>query len=152
MQEAIYDTEAAAEEDSDRALAALGVTREQVLAELQYRQAKKYQQVITRMAAAQRAGGERRRITGADGDTGAVEMMIDPISYHYWGQRLGYECWEDDAFRREYRRDNPSSRIKTLSRIMFTPSLAVQARLGREKSERGMVKSNAAMNTGLVTA
>jgi hypothetical protein len=109
----IYDSEAAAEADTDRTLALLGVTREDVLRELQYRAAKKREMMLKRMAAAQRAGGERRILRTADGDLGAVEMMIDPVSYHYWGQRLGYKCWEDEQFRREYLRDNDVARVKT---------------------------------------
>jgi hypothetical protein len=40
-------------------------------------------------------------------------MSIDAVAYHYWGQRLGYECWADPQFRREYMRDNPGVRVKT---------------------------------------
>lgn len=40
-------------------------------------------------------------------------MDIDAMAYHYWGKRLGYECWKDPQFRREYMRDNPEVRIKT---------------------------------------
>lgn len=118
-QKIVMDSEEAAEADTERTLALLGVTREQILAELQYRQRKKHALAIRRMAAAQRAAGERRAIKGAD-NGGYCEMMIDPISYHYWGQRLGYECWEDKQFRREYLRDNPASRVKTTSSATMT--------------------------------
>ena len=40
-------------------------------------------------------------------------MMIPPTSYHYWGQRLGYDCWEDEQFVREFLRDNAVCRVKT---------------------------------------
>lgn len=40
-------------------------------------------------------------------------MTIDAVAYHYWGQRLGYECWADKQFRREYMRDNPEVRVNT---------------------------------------
>ena len=36
-----------------------------------------------------------------------LTMRVDEDSYHYWGQRLGYECWKDPQFIREYKRDNP---------------------------------------------
>ena len=55
-------------------------------------------------------GGER--VNFKDGFSKA---MIDPASYHYWGQRLGYECWDDDQFMKEYLRDNPLARIKNVS-------------------------------------
>ena len=121
MPELILDSEAAADQDTERTLALMGVTRAQILAELEYRQRKKHQLAITRMAAANRAGGERRMMRDGNGrSSGYTEMMIDPISYHYWGQRLGYECWEDRQFRREYLRDNPAARVKTTSAPMMT--------------------------------
>lgn len=129
----IMDSEAAAEADTERTLALLGVTRQQVLDELAYRQRKKHAFAIRRMAAAQRAGGERRMMRDARGTSaGYCEMMIDPISYHYWGQRLGYECWEDRQFRREYLRDNPAARVKTTSSP--TLSLAGAAFLKRKQA------------------
>lgn len=32
-------------------------------------------------------------------------------SWHYWGHRLGYECWEDKTFLREFLRDNPETAV-----------------------------------------
>lgn len=112
----IMDSEQAAEADTERTLALLGVTREDILRELAYRRDQKRAQMLKRMAAAQRAGGERRILRTREGDGGEVEMMIDPVSYHYWGQRLGYKCWEDAQFRREYVRDNEVARVKTIGR------------------------------------
>lgn len=60
-------------------------------------------------------GGERVALD--DGTSGGeVTMVIDPTSYHYWGQRLGYECWSDAQFCREYLRDNPYARTKTVGK------------------------------------
>lgn len=39
------------------------------------------------------------------------KAVINGPDYHYWGQRLGYECWSDPEFVREYLRDNPDSRV-----------------------------------------
>ena len=52
-------------------------------------------------------GGERT--TGPDK---RVLFSIRPEFYHYWGQRLGYECWEDEQFVREMQRDNPEIRVR----------------------------------------
>ncbi len=60
------------------------------------------------MAAVQRERGERFR----KGDM-CPTMMIPPTSYHYWGQRLGYECWEDAQFVREFLRDNEVCRVRS---------------------------------------
>ena len=38
-------------------------------------------------------------------------LRVDPTSYHYWGQRLGYECWSNEQFIKEYGRDNPSASV-----------------------------------------
>lgn len=39
-------------------------------------------------------------------------LRITAESFHYWGRRLGYECWRDPQFRHEFRRDNPAARVK----------------------------------------
>jgi len=133
------DSEAAAEQDTERTLALFGVTRADIVAELRFRQAKKYEAMLKRTAAAQRAGGQRRMLR-AGGEVAAVEMMIDPASYHFWGQKLGYECWDDAGFRREYLRDNPVARVKSAGRIGAAtvamtrnqaPRTAVHGRRGR---------------------
>ena len=46
---------------------------------------------------------------------GQHKARIDPTSYHHWGKRLGYECWNDRKFMKEYLRDNPESRVKSKS-------------------------------------
>lgn len=37
---------------------------------------------------------------------------IPADAYHYWGQRLGYECWKDKQFMREFLRDNPELAVR----------------------------------------
>lgn len=39
------------------------------------------------------------------------KAVINGPDYHYWGQRLGYDCWSDEGFVKEYLRDNPDSRV-----------------------------------------
>jgi hypothetical protein len=53
----------------------------------------------------------RQRGEGVRKDGFEVELNIPPTSYHYWGQRLGYECWEDKQFVREFWRDNEVCRV-----------------------------------------
>lgn len=43
---------------------------------------------------------------------GRPRMVIDTTAYHYWGRRLGYDCWRDKQFLAEFERDNPAVRIK----------------------------------------
>ena len=41
------------------------------------------------------------------------QARIEATSYHHWGKRLGYDCWNDRKFIKEYLRDNPESRVKS---------------------------------------
>ena len=47
---------------------------------------------------------------------GTMTMQIDPFAFHYWGQRLGYDCWQDPEFKREFQRDNPEVRVRNVAR------------------------------------
>lgn len=87
-----------------------------VMARLRDMRALQVLNATRRISLAAKAGGERRMLRGSNGGAaGAVKMMIEPASYHYWGQRLGYKCWQDKQFVAEYLRDNPASRVKTVS-------------------------------------
>lgn len=103
------------EMDLEMMCAVIGCTPDDFIAELQRREAAKVAKMQTEMILAQRAGGTRRFLPDEGEGGGYVEYMIHPVSYHYWGRRLGYECWEDKQFVREYLRDNPTSRIKSVS-------------------------------------
>ncbi|MAK37777.1 MAG: hypothetical protein CMC15_16575 [Flavobacteriaceae bacterium] len=46
---------------------------------------------------------------------GQHKARIDPTSFHHWGKRLGYDCWNDRQFIKEYLRDNPESRVNAKS-------------------------------------
>ena len=54
---------------------------------------------------------ERRTVHGI----GRLRMQISPTAYHYWGKRLGYDCWRDKQFLREFERDNPECRVVSRS-------------------------------------
>jgi hypothetical protein len=110
------------ESDANATLELLGVSLEDVAAELDFRQRQKEAQMHQEMAAAAKAGGERR-IFKIDGVGGEVQFMVHPVSWHYWGGRLGYRCWQDAGFIREYLRDNPAARVKSRA---INPTLRVQ--------------------------
>ena len=44
---------------------------------------------------------------------GRLRMRVDPDSFHYWGQRLGYQCWQDQSFLREYEKKNDYCRVNS---------------------------------------
>ncbi len=43
---------------------------------------------------------------------GQLKARIPVSAFHYWGHRLGYECWEDKQFVNEFIRDNPEVAVR----------------------------------------
>lgn len=43
---------------------------------------------------------------------GRLVARIPPDSFHYWGQRLGYDCWKDKTFIKEFLRDNQELAVR----------------------------------------
>lgn len=58
---------------------------------------------------AKRVAHGRKSLNGL----GQPYLSVDTHAYHYWGQRLGYECWKDNQFLREFHRDNEACRVKS---------------------------------------
>lgn len=82
-------------------------------------------QMMRELPAIARDSDDRRHLKH-----GVLDTRIHPVSYHYWGKRLGYECWRDEQFVREYQRDNPYSRVHSRSRtprLGWTKSLETAA-------------------------
>jgi hypothetical protein len=73
---------------------------------------------------------------------GRLRMVITPDAFHYWGRRLGYECWRDHQFLREFERDNPAVRVKsrgTRIQVGYTPSLTMQMKFPAKQAAGGLV-------------
>jgi len=45
---------------------------------------------------------------------GQKKAAINSTSFHYWGNREGYGCWQDRKFLDDYLRDNPESRVNSV--------------------------------------
>lgn len=76
------------------------------------------QEAATRHQAKQ-LGIFHRNLEAKDmGKMGRKVASIPPDSYHYWGQRLGYECWGDKQFLAEFLRDNPECGVNYGKRTM----------------------------------
>lgn len=60
-------------------------------------------------AIAAELGQNRKSIEGL----GRPRLEVDSAAYHYWGTRLGYQCWKDKQFLREFERDNEDARVKS---------------------------------------
>ena len=63
----------------------------------------------TRVAQAEHQRGTCPSMDGV----GRLRMRVNTASYHSWGQRLGYGCWSDKQFLKEYEQANPSVRVKS---------------------------------------
>lgn len=44
---------------------------------------------------------------------GRLRMRVDADSFHYWGQRLGYNCWQDKSFLDQYEKANPYCKVNS---------------------------------------
>jgi len=57
---------------------------------------------------------------------GSLRMRVPGDAYHYWGQRLGYECWSDPQFLKEFERDNPEVKVNSIgtgkTQVGYTPT------------------------------
>ena len=51
---------------------------------------------------------EAREVAGI----GRKIAQIPADAYHYWGQRIGYECWKDKQFMKEFLRDNEQCAVR----------------------------------------
>jgi len=52
---------------------------------------------------------EHKAIDGLGEQIGRIEAT----SFHYWGQREGYDCWSDKGFLKSYFRDVPDAKVKS---------------------------------------
>lgn len=96
---------------------------------------KRYHAVREQQAVARALGTNRKSIDGL----GQPTMELTPEVYHHWGQRLGYQCWKDKQFLREFKRDNPEVRVK---------ATGTKAQVGYSRS--GQILSPALRGSGAV--
>lgn len=124
--------------DAESACALMGVKLEDLVAELNYRHRRKLALLHQEMAQVAKVHGETRVLRCRGGDGGYVDLNIHPASYHYWGQRLGYECWQDAQFLREYKRDNPASVVRVVTKtVIVKPELVVRPPAAARVRRRG---------------
>ena len=81
----------------------------EVVPALEALQERRRRRCLAEARAAAKVGSVARPVGGA-----TVDMRVHPHSFHYWGQRIGYECWNDASFQREYKRDVPEARVRTV--------------------------------------
>ena len=70
------------------------------------------QKVVAR-AAQKRLGQTNHKERKSVDGLGEMKAQISADSYHYWGQRLGYDCWKDKKFMDNYLADNPQCRVNS---------------------------------------
>jgi hypothetical protein len=76
----------------------------------QMREAQAFHQA--KQIAAHGHANEARSVEGI----GRLKARIPPDAYHYWGVRLGYECWQDKQFLKEFLRDNPEVAVRNYAK------------------------------------
>jgi hypothetical protein len=57
------------------------------------------------------AFGHANEAKAIDG-VGQLVARIPPAAFHYWGIRLGYECWEDKQFMSDFLKHNPEVAVR----------------------------------------
>ena len=59
---------------------------------------------------------------------GQLTARIPITAFHFWGQKLGYGCWNDQQFMDEFLRDNPELRVNSGGtkeiHVGWTPTLS----------------------------
>jgi hypothetical protein len=45
---------------------------------------------------------------------GSLRMRVPGDAYHFWGQKLGYACWNDKQFLAEFERDNEACKVNSV--------------------------------------
>ena len=83
--------------------------------EKEFREGRLKQHVDAQKNAAKTIGSSRETDYKSVNGLGRLRMRIDPYTYHYFGQRLGYKCWHDKQFLREFERDNEYGGTKVQS-------------------------------------
>lgn len=72
-----------------------------------------------------------------------LRLSIDPFWYHYWGQREGYEIWQDEKEVNRFIRDTPELRVETekAPRVSFAGCESLPVLEGKpiDKEERMLV-------------
>ncbi len=79
--------------------------------EKEFREGRLKQHVDAQTNAAKTIGSSRETDYKSVNGLGRLRLRIDPYTYHYFGQRLGYNCWHNEEFLKEFERDNPASRV-----------------------------------------
>jgi hypothetical protein len=69
-------------------------------------------QIEAAVQARQFAKENQKRHKSIEG-LGQLVARIPTTAYHFWGQKLGYGCWNDQGFMDEFLRDNPELRVNS---------------------------------------
>lgn len=97
-------------ETADAMCSAFGLSEKDLMEALLRRQEAAFRKAVKEQALAAKAGGERLRMRH-----GEVTMSVHPFFYHWWGRRMGYECWDDAGFVRWWLNHHPECRVKSVA-------------------------------------
>ena len=80
----------------------------EVIAEIDRAQDEALVKATIEQAEAAKALGEQQAID----ELGRQRLNIHPTIYHYFGDKYGYECWQDEQFINDFEKAFPESRVK----------------------------------------
>lgn len=89
----------------------------EVVQVLERRQARDFHRAERELAAAHRAGGERKTIRGRNGDGGEVQAMIHPVHAGMLVSKFGGDprCLSDKSVIADYQKQFPAAKVRSRS-------------------------------------
>ena len=111
----------------------VGDITDEVKAKLRERRALAVLEASKRLDLAAKAGRERFHIEDRSGG-GYVQFMIDPVFYHAFGQKWGYDCWRDEDFVRDTIKKNEACRVVSRARKASVSFTLTGAGMGRPRA------------------
>ncbi len=51
---------------------------------------------------------------------GEVQFQMDPFFYHKFGNKYGYECWDDDDFVHDTLKKSPEAAVRSRTQTIMT--------------------------------
>ena len=116
-------------EVADEFCAAVGLRESDLMDAMRRLMERDFRRAVKQQALAAKAGGERLIFRAKCGVEGYVAMSVHPFFVHWWGQKLGYECWDDPTHIKWWLNHHPECRVKSVS---ATPTITVGVIFGAD--------------------
>lgn len=80
--------------------------------EAEFRRGWQMKRVNAELSSKKAAKYAQMRHKSIDG-IGQKVASIPGHAFHFWGKKLGYQCWDDKQFMHEFLRDNPQCKVNS---------------------------------------